>query len=144
MRLLNQLSIPRALSLFPTRALDANCQASDAVGDCVYITGAKVGELYQVTKADPLDGATKMPAIGILVEKLDSVTCKVQVTGTLEGVVSGLTPGKVVFVSSSGVVGHTLATPGPGSYAYIQSMGVALDTGAILVIPDFSIIKRVG
>lgn len=144
MELLNQLSIPRALSLFPTLKLDANCLSSDAVGHCVYVTGSKVGELYQVTKANPLDGATKMPSIGVLVEKLDAVTCKVQVTGVMEGIVSGLTPGRAVFVSSSGTIGHSLAVPGPGSYAYIQPMGVALDDEVVLVMPDLSIIKRLG
>jgi hypothetical protein len=114
------------------------------VGHCVHITGAKVGDLYQVTKADPLDGPAKMPSIGIIVEKLDATTCKVQVTGALEGVVTGLTPGKVVFVSSAGTLDHTIATPGVGSYAYIQSMGIALDIDVLLVMPDFSIIKRLG
>lgn len=144
MELLNQLSIPRALALFPSNTIDANCLASDAVGDCVYVTGPKVGDLYQVSKADPLDGANKMPAIGILVEKLDSTTCKVQVTGILDNTTPSVTPGKVVFVSAAGLLTHSLAVPVPGSYAYIQSMGIALDTRAILVIPDFSIIKRIG
>lgn len=144
MELLNQLSIPRALSLFPTNTVEANCLSSDAVADCVYITGSKIGDYYQVTKADPHNGVVKMPAIGVIIEKMSPTLCRVQVTGEMEGIVTGLTPGRVVFVSSTGTLTHSLAVPGAGQLAYIQSMGVAASTDVVLVVPDFSIIKRVG
>ena len=144
MELLNQLSIPRALSLFPTNTVEANCLAPDAVGNCVYITGPKIADYYQVTTANPLDGAIKMPAVGVIIEKLSPTLCKVQVTGEMKGIVTGLTPGRVVYVSSAGTLSHSLASPAVGQLAYIQSMGVAGSSDVVLVVPDFSIIKRLG
>lgn len=144
MELLNHLSIPRALSLFPTNEIEANCLSSDAVGNCVYITGPRIGGYYQVATADPHNGAVKMPAIGVVKTKLSPTLCKVQVTGLMEGVATGLTPGRVVFVSSTGTITHNIATPAVGQLAYIQSMGVAFSSDVVMIIPDFSIIKRVG
>lgn len=68
----------------------------------------------------------------------------VQVTGEMEGVVTGLTPGKVVFIAVNGTLTHTIPTALVGQLAYIQSMGMALHTDVVLVLPDFSIIKRRG
>jgi hypothetical protein len=85
-----------------------------------------------------------MPAMGIIISKSAPTLCRVQVGGEMIGIVSGLTPGKVVFVSSSGTLEHTLVNPGVGQLAYIQSMGLALSTDRVLVMPDFSIIKRIG
>jgi hypothetical protein len=144
MDLLNQLSIARAVSLFPRTKLEANCLSTDFVGHCVYITGPVAGELYQVTTADPLDGATKMPSLGIIISKSSPTQCVVQVAGEMNGVVTGLTPNKVVFVSSAGVLTHVPPTPPVGVLAYIQSMGIATSTDRVLVQPDFSIIKRLG
>ena len=60
------------------------------------------------------------------------------------GVVSGLTPGKVVFIDAVGKLIHVPISAGAGQFAYIQSMGIALSTDRVLVNPDFSIIKRLG
>ena len=144
MDLLNQLTIARAVSLFPRTKLDAYCLASDSVGNCVYITGPAAGDVYQVTTADPLNGAVKMPALGIIIAKSEPTRCFVQVSGEMNGIVSGLTPNKVVFVSSTGVLTHIPPTPPTGTLAYIQSMGIATSTDRVLVQPDFSIIKRLG
>lgn len=144
MELLNQLSIPRALSLFPTNVVEANCLSSDAVGNCVRITGPQIGDYYQVETVDVHNGETKMPAVGVVVEKLSPTLCKVQVTGLMKGVASGLTPGQVLFISSTGTLTHGVATPLAGQKAYIQSMGIAFSSDVVLVVPDFSIKKRVG
>jgi len=144
MDLLNQLSIARAFQLFPRTRFAATCLSSDAVGNCVYITGPASGDVYQVSTADPLNGALKMPAMGIIIEKPTPTTCRVQASGEMIGVVSGLTPGKVVFVYSDGTLNHLPVMPGVGELAYIQSMGIAISTDRVLVNPDYSIIKRLG
>ena len=146
MDLLNQLSIARAVQLFPRTKFDASCLSTDAVGNCVYITGPASGDVYQVTTADPLNGAVKMPAMGIIISKPapSSTSCIVQAGGEMVGIVSGLTPGKVVFVDNGGTLTHTPITAPPSQLAYIQSMGIALSTDRVLVNPDYSIIKRLG
>lgn len=147
MDLLNELSIARAGRITSrTLIVDATCLSTDVVGNCVYITGPSAGDVYQVSTADPLDGTNKMPAVGIIVLKPTptDTTCQVQLWGEMVDVVSGLTPMKPLFVSSSGALSHIIATPGFGQKAYIQSMGVALSTDRMFVTPDFSIIKRIG
>lgn len=144
MDLLNALSLAKAASLFPRSKVSAVCLASDAVGNAVFITGPAIGGIYQVSKADPLDGPSKMPAFGVIIFKATTTTCRVQVSGEMIGVVSSLTPGKVVFVSAAGTLAHSIATPGAGQLAYIQSMGLVLSSDIVLLRPDFQIIKRRG
>lgn len=143
MELLNPLSVSRASALYSPNNITANCLSSDEVGKCVRITGPATGDVYQVTTAAPLDGGGTMPAVGVIIRKVSTTTCTVQVDGLVEGVFSGLTPGKVLFVSEEGGLEHTPMTPPTGWTAYIQSMGVALSTEVVLLKPNFSIIKRV-
>ena len=143
MELLNQLTVARAQGLFQQKTMLANCLSTDSAGKCVYITGPRSG-LYQVTTAEPQDGSTKMPAIGVIIQKPTSVTCEVQLSGELDGLLSGFTPGRVLFVAVDGSLTHTIPTAAVGQLAYIQSMGVALSDDVVLVMPDFSIIKRQG
>lgn len=142
MDLLNQLSIARAKAL----DLEATCLPTDAVGNCVYITGPAIGDIYQVATANPLVGAVMMPAMGIIISKTSpsATSCRVRVHGEMVGVVTGLTPRKVLFVDSSGALSHSIVNPAVGQIAYIQSMGIALSTDRVLVVPDFSITKRIG
>lgn len=142
MELLNALSVPRALTLFQTSAVPAQCTASDVVGNCVHISGPMVGDLYQVATVDPLDGGT-IPSVGLIISKESATLCQVQVFGITD-VVSGLVPGKAYFIGTSGtLVLNPPAAPVAG-IAYIQPMGTAMDSDRFLVNPSHSIIKRVG
>jgi hypothetical protein len=88
-----------------------------------------IGDLYQVTKADPSNPA-KMPAIGVVVSKSSSTVCKVQVLGEIKGIYSGLTPGAVLVVGSSGQPSHS-----PG--LIFQSLGVALSDDVIFLFTGY-------
>lgn len=124
----NVLSIPRALRLFQRKRVNANCIAGDLVGDCVYITGAKVGQLYQVRKVDP-STPSMMPAVGVILSKSNPTTCIVQLFGEIGGLYTGLAPKSVLYVASNGRPGTT-----PGTL--VQVIGSALSTDVVLIWPD--------
>lgn len=140
---MNALTIPRALATFPRKWLKAICQASDAVGDCVYVTGDRVGNLYQVAKADPRD-AQKMPAVGIIHSKLSSTECKVIFLGELFGVYAGSALRKPVFVGVGGVLSDSPPTPLAGGYVFTQVMGTVVSSGVVVVVPNYMMVKRIG
>lgn len=142
MELLNALSVPRAITLFQTSAVPAQCTASDVVGNCVHISGPMVGDLYQVATVDPLDGST-FPAVGIIVSKESATLCQVYVFGITD-VVSGLIPGRVYFVGTSGTLVLAPPIPPVSGVAYIQSMGTSMGADRFLVNPTYPVIKRVG
>lgn len=142
MELLNSLSVPRALTLFQTSAVSAQCTASDVVGNCVHISGPMVGDLYQVATVDPSDGST-FPAVGVIIAKESDTLCQVSVFGIID-VVSGLSPGRLYFVGAAGVLTQTLPTPPVAGVAYIQSMGTAMDSSRFMVNPTYPVVKRIG
>lgn len=113
---------------------EADCDAGDAVGDCVYITGAEVGGKIQVEKVDVTDFA-KMPACGIITSKPTSTTAVVHSLGFLDTSslgIAGLTPGKPVFVGSS----NKPSTTAPAAaLAFVQEIGLAHDTDKIVHNP---------
>jgi hypothetical protein len=143
MQLLNALSVPRALATFARKWLKASCLATDTVGDCVYISADYSGIRYSVTRADPRD-TLKMPAVGIIISKSSPTLCKVQWSGELAGVYTGLTVNKPIFVGLDGRV--TITPPGPltGGYSFVQNLGVIVGTSRILLAPNFFMVKRVG
>jgi len=108
----------------------ANCQAADAIGDAVYVSGDMVGGLLQVTKAD-VDNSAKMPAVGLIVDKLGPTDCLIQLGGEVAGVYSGLIPNLSLFVGTDGRLTHTRpARPGAGS-RYVQILARALATDVL-------------
>ena len=118
----------------------ADCLAGDVVRAPVYITGPKVGPMWQVATADAFD-AGKMPVVGFIEDKPTATTCVVRLSGELSGFV-GLTSGAHVFVGL-GVIGHAPVTrPGSG-VRHVQVVGVAVSTTEILVkVDDVKIIIR--
>jgi hypothetical protein len=144
MDLLNPLSIARSIELFPGKSFKATCPPSLAVGYCVYIAGPKVDEYYQVDRADP-SNIVKMPALGVVTEKTDSTHCVVQCLGELQGLFTGLTFPKSLFVTMDGRLSHDLPMPAPApdSYAMVQPMGTAMGSSEVLLSPNFLMIKRI-
>lgn len=118
----------------------ANCLSGDAVGDAVYITGAISLGRYQVSKVDPAD-YSKMPAVGMIIAKSTATECTVQFRGRIESIYTGLTPGNVLFVGTSGALVSTPPTPGP-SNMFIQKVGVALSTTVVGFEPDLTLTRR--
>lgn len=143
MDLHNPLSVPRGLATFARKWVRANCLASDSIGDCVYITGDEVGDRYQVAKCDPKD-ELKMPSIGMIVEKESSTVCKVWWLGELDGLYTGLTHRKSLFVGVDGRLAEAPPDPDPSGYAFAQTMGTVTSSDRLLLLPNFHMVKRIG
>lgn len=117
----------------------AGCPATMTVGKWVYISGPSISGVYQV-KAVDISDPIKVPAVGVVVEKLSSTSCRVMWEGEVTGVFSSLTPRRVYFIQSDGSIG--IVPPASGSGYYVQRVGLALDFGTLLVTPNYSLIKR--
>ena len=115
----------------PVSTFAAYCFSTDAVGDLVFIMGAKVGSRYQVTKID-VDDASKIPAVGILISKSSPTECEVQTGGVLKGVYSGLTPGKALFAGTDARPSHTYTRPTTGK-RWVQMIATALSAADIVI-----------
>jgi len=120
----------------------ATCTALEAVGDLVYISAAKTGADYTVRKVDITD-FTKMPAVAVVIYKLSPTRAVIQFQGET-GLFTGLSPGRVYWVSDAGV--PTLAPPTVilGERKYWQSVGVATDSGRIRLEFEKDLKTRVG
>lgn len=104
------------------------CAAGDAVGDMMYVSGSGKA----VAKADAFTAA-KMPAVGPIISKPTSTSCIIQVSGIVYDVFSGLTPGQTYFIGAGGTI--SLVPPSP-SVAYSQTIGISIDTDALLIVPS--------
>jgi hypothetical protein len=120
----NAASIPRSQRIL----LRANCDAADAVGDFVYVTGPSVSGRYQVTRVNVGDAA-KMPAVGIIVRKQTSTRCTVQTHGLLPVSWLVLIPQARYYVGA----GSTLSTTPPAAPLLRQLAGTAIDASHLLL-----------
>lgn len=119
-----------------------DCLATDVPGAPVHITGPAVSSRPQVATADATDGS-RMPAIGFIEQKITSTSCMVRTAGVLSGIVTGLSPGKPVFVGTGSVSHAPLPIP-TFPYTYTQTMGIALTSSTLLVQASMTITKRRG
>ena len=112
------------------RYFEANCLVGDLVNQFVRVVGNTLG-VPDVTKVDPSD-ASKMPAVGLIVQKPTSTTCLVQVTGQT-------TTFSPVIAGSFYYVGVTTfpVTVAPALPAIQQVVGVGLDTARLLLRSGF-------
>ena len=109
-----------------------DCSAGEAVGDCVYVSGAEVLGVIQVRKVDVTDPA-KMPAIGIILDKPTATTCTVAYSGGVTiGILPPFLPGRMYFVGHSSKPDATR----PASPAMVQVVGVAVTSGRLLFNPS--------
>lgn len=122
-----------------TLDFEANCPSGAAVGDAVYVTGAKVGGVTQVATVDITD-YNKMPAIGVITAKTIATDCTVQYAGEVT-IYSGLTSGRVYMIDQNGE--PTAALPTVGSDHYVQRIGVATSTDSLLLQVNTSLVKRI-
>jgi len=124
--------------------LRVSCMLTDQVGDGVYIRGAANG-FYKVAKADP-SNLSKMPAIGVIIKKWDYTSALVQLYGEVRGLYTGLFPGKRYFVGLNGrpALPGDFSNPSPGEKWRIQTLGISLDVGVLLLEPSNDLITRVG
>lgn len=112
----------------------ASCLTTDAVGDLVYVAGSIAGNDYDVAKVDVGD-YTKMPAFGVIVAKLSTTRCVVQMSGEVVGIYTGLTEGRVYFAGSDGRPSLTPPAPGLSGRAYLQSVGLAVSADVLKIEP---------
>jgi len=83
-----------------TVTFQAVCLSGDAIGDVVYISGNQVGPYFQVAKVD-ITTLNKMPAVGVIIQKLTSTTAVVMSIGEVAGLYTGLTPNSTLFVDTN-------------------------------------------
>ena len=126
-----------------SNTLTANCTAADDLGDCVKISGDAVAGVYQVTSVD-ITAPDPNPACGIIISKSSPTDCVVQVSGTMSGIYTGLTSGRLYFVDvNSRLDTAPPVPPGVGDTRYVQAMGQAVSDDVIVLAPAIPI-KRVG
>jgi len=95
--------------------------------DVVYSTGA--GTADRTTSSD----VSKVPCLGIVVQKPDSTTAVVQYVGEVTGLV-GLTPGAVYFLSN--LAGQITTTAPTADGSVVQRIGVAKDATTLMLTID--------
>lgn len=124
-------------------ALPGRCLATDSVGHAVRVTGDRIDGLYQVTKVD-IDAAAPSEAkgFGIISAKSDATTCIVQTSGPMSGVLSGLTPGRLLFVDTDATL---TATPPPrpsSGERTIQALAYAVASDVAVIAPQVALRVR--
>lgn len=117
------------------RYFRANCQPTDAINNCVYITGNTL-DVPDVTTVDVFD-LTKMPAIGIIIEKESMTECLVQVLG-LFNTLSGVIIGHRYFIDGAGFPSPAMPVPAPGGIAVVQVVGYGYDDDTILISTELN------
>jgi len=117
----------------------ADCLAGDAVGNAVAVTGPPVAGVKQVATVDVGAGTS---ALGVIVDKPTATRCVVQTSGEVGGY-SGLTPGQVYWVASTGAPGAPPAPSVGKPVVYLQALGVAVSADTLYLRPDTSMVVRV-
>lgn len=118
------------------RYFEADCLATDAVGDFVYISGATVGGFFQVAKVDITD-PSHFPTVGIVVEKTTTTRCFIVRFGLVD--VSSfpsaptLTPQTKYWIGSDSRLSATMPSPTSGVIVS-QTVGQALSSTEILIL----------
>jgi hypothetical protein len=118
----------------------ADCTAGEAIGDFVYVSAAPVAGQDQVRVADPTDAA-KVPAIGVIISKPTSTTCRVQWGGISPALFSGLNAGSVCFLDRDASPTETPPSPS-GDNVYVQALGISFAADRVLIDPDLSMTLR--
>lgn len=114
------------------RYFEANCLAGDLLNQFVRVVGNTLG-VPDVTKVDPSD-ASKMPALGIIVQKPTATTCLVQVTGQTT-TFSPVIAGSFYYVGATALP----VSVAPAPPALKQVVGVGLDTARLLLRSGFGV-----
>jgi len=118
-----------------------NCQIADAVGELVSIAGPDVGGLWQVQKTQ-IGSLFAVPAVGVIIVKINPTTAIVQTEGEIDGIFTGLTSGRVYYCSASSIPTMTPPVASIGMpRVYQQTVGVAVSTDKFLlkISPQLSV-----
>lgn len=120
----------------------ADCPAAVAVDALVYVTGPSVLGVVQVDIID-VTVVAKMPAIGIVIQKITSTSCRVLTQGEVTPALT-LVPGKRYFAGPTGSLAVVMPTPTVSGIAFSQPVGYAIDTNRLLFDPEKIPIIRKG
>lgn len=110
----------------------ADCVASDAVKDIVHISADAVGGTYQATSLD-INSTVVQLALGVIIRKLTTTRCVVQVGGEVVGIYTGLTPGGPLFVDGFSRLTHTVPTQPTTGVRWAYLVAQALSNDALLL-----------
>jgi hypothetical protein len=120
----------------------AICSPAEQVGSWVYKNG-EVDGLDWVRMADPLM-KSKVPAIGVIIEKSTDTLCKVQWAGETPESFSGLTPGAVYFLGADALLSNSPPQPNAGSFVYLQPLATAVSDKKVRIAPVIALTKLIG
>lgn len=117
----------------------ASCSVSDLVGDFVYMNAG-----LDVRKVDITDDTPprKIPAVGVIIEKPTTTTCKVQTAGICDGIYAGLTPNAAYWVGTDSRPTLTKPTGSEGSPIFVIPIGYALSTTKMLLVHKTTVKAR--
>jgi hypothetical protein len=111
--------------------ITADCPVGAVIGDMVFASSDRVGGIYQVDLCE-IDSVNKRP-IGMVKTKSAPTRCIIQVQGLIEGIYTGLTVGRPLFLGVG--VGARLVQISPGhpnsGKRYHQIAGTALASDVI-------------
>lgn len=117
------------------RYFEADCLATDEVGDFVHISGPPVGGSFQVTQVD-ITNPAHMPTAGLITEKTSATRCFVVRFGVVD--VSSfpgaptLVPQGKYWIGFDGKLSSTVPVPVSG-VAVVQLVGLALSDTELLI-----------
>lgn len=101
-------------------------------GDAVRITAQSASGIYPVSKVD-IDSNSAVPAVGVVVSVISSERVSVQIAGEVQNILTGMTFGDAVYVSTAGQVTQTMPSRPSSGYRYIQSIGQPIDDNVFLL-----------
>lgn len=112
--------------------VQADCQTADEIGDIVKISADAVGGIYQVEKLDVTSDPSEL-IFGLIISKATSTRCFVRVGGRVEGLYTGLTPGKMLYVGMDSKLTHSVPTRPPVGVKSIYHAALALSNDTLLL-----------
>lgn len=124
------------------RYYEADCLATDEIGDFVKVSGPPVSGLFQVTKVD-ITNPADMPTSGIIVEKSSPTRCFVVRFGLVDVSPTVLVPGQKYWVGFDSKLRNTIPTPVTG-VAVSQLVGQAFSSTELMLLEGAQPIKLRG
>lgn len=109
-----------------------DCDSSTSVGDLVYMSPTIDNFVHSATNHKNIN-----PIIGIVLEKVTTVTARIQLFGECEINYPLLEKSKNVFLGIDGKPTNVVPSDG-----YIQNLGVCLEDGKVFLNIEYSRIKR--
>lgn len=111
----------------------ATCASYITVGHLVRINSSGHADICDISNA------SFMPSVGVVVQKLSSLSCKVQVSG-VASVASPLVPGEIYYVGSNSKLSER-PTPAVGQSLFLQPVAVSISPTSIMINPSLNLVR---